>query len=229
MEILEDSAGDLTSGQLGTLNAAHLGGSSSGAELGHHTSIAHKHVVKAMEQMVLGLRGYQANVQKFHKDIDFVDEDSGAASTRTTGKVNGVVPSMPQSDACAAPSDFDTNDQCVIPGDKLMAQGPNEARFRTSLQGASYESVDDGAMEWRRCADLLDIVSRSLETAAGKDQKIGGQTGPAMGAAFRRTSKSVADRAGSAARGQGGAGIGRAGDRQGPEGARRRWTGRTRR
>src|ERR1044071_4166626 len=57
VEILEDSAGDLAHGQLGTLNAAHLGGSSSGAELGHHTSIAHRHVVKAMEQMVLGLRG----------------------------------------------------------------------------------------------------------------------------------------------------------------------------
>ncbi len=115
--ILEDSAGDLSNGELGTLNAAHLGGSSSAAELGHHTAVAHKHVVKAMEQMVLGLRGYQANVQKFHKDIDFVDEDSGAASTRTTGKVNGVVPTMPQSDACAAPDDFNTNDQCTIPGD----------------------------------------------------------------------------------------------------------------
>ncbi len=76
-----------------------------------------------------------------------------------------------------------------------MVQGPNEARFRTSLSGASWESVDDGAAEWLRCADLLDVVSRSLETAAGKDQKIGGQTGPAMGAAFRRTSTSVADRA----------------------------------
>jgi hypothetical protein len=115
VEILEQSAGDLAHGQLGTLNAAHLGGSSSGAELGHHTSIAHRHVVKAMEQMVLGLRGYQANVQKFHKDIDFVDEDSGAASTRTTGKVNGLVPTMPQSDGCAAPDDFNTNDQCTIP------------------------------------------------------------------------------------------------------------------
>ncbi len=117
VDILEESAGDLTKGEPGTLNASHLGGSSSGAELGHHTSIAHKHVVKAMEQMVLGLRGYQANVQKFHKDIDFVDEDSGAASTRTTGKVNGVVPTVLQSDACAAPDDFTTNDECAIPGD----------------------------------------------------------------------------------------------------------------
>jgi hypothetical protein len=117
VDILEQSAGDLTKGEPGTLNAAHLGGSSSGAVLGHHTSIAHRHVVKAMEQMVLGLRGYQANVQKFHKDIDFVDEDSGASSTRTTGKVNGVVPTVLASDACAAPDDFTTNDQCTIPGD----------------------------------------------------------------------------------------------------------------
>jgi hypothetical protein len=116
VEILEESAGDLKKGELGTLNPAHLGGSSSGALLGYHTSVAHRHVVEAMQQMVLGLRGYQANVQKFHKDIDFVDEDSGAASTRTTGKVNGIVPTVPQSDDCAQPDDFNTNDQCTIPG-----------------------------------------------------------------------------------------------------------------
>ena len=117
VDILEDSAGDLKKGELGTLNAAHLGGSSSGGLLGHHTSVAHRHVVEAMQQMVLGLRGYQANVQKFHKDIDFVDEDSGASSTRTTGKVNGVVPTVLQSDGCAVPDDFNTNDQCTIPGE----------------------------------------------------------------------------------------------------------------
>ncbi|HET9421258.1 MAG TPA: hypothetical protein VFO49_08985 [Nocardioides sp.] len=77
-----------------------------------------------------------------------------------------------------------------------MAQGPNEARFRTSLNGASAESVQDGAKEWLRCAELLDVVSRSLEAAADKDQRIGGRTGPAMGAAFRRTSRSVNERAG---------------------------------
>lgn len=117
VEILEDNAGDLTKGELGTLNSAHLGGSSSGELLGYHTSVAHRHVVEAMQQMVLGLRGYQANVQKFHKDIDFADEDSGAASTRTTGRVNGIVPTIPRSDGCAQPDDFDTNNQCTIPGD----------------------------------------------------------------------------------------------------------------
>lgn len=117
VEILEDNAGDLKNGELGTLNSAHLGGSSSGALLGYHTSVAHRHVVEAMQQMVLGLRGYQANVQKFHKDIDFVDQDSGDASTRTTGRVNGIVPTIPQADGCAQPDDFTTNDQCTIPGD----------------------------------------------------------------------------------------------------------------
>jgi hypothetical protein len=117
VDILESGAGELEHGRPGTLNAARLGGSARGAELGHHTSIAHQHVVKAMEQMVLGLNGYQANVQKFHKDIDFVDEDSHASSTRTTGKVNGVVPTVLQSDGCAAPDDFEDNNQCTIPGD----------------------------------------------------------------------------------------------------------------
>ncbi len=76
-----------------------------------------------------------------------------------------------------------------------MAQGPNEGRFKNSLLGASWESVDDGAAEWKRCADLLGQVARSLDVAAGKDQKIGGRTGPAMGAAFRRTSSNVVERA----------------------------------
>jgi hypothetical protein len=116
VDILEESAGDLKNGQPGTLNAEHLGGSSAGAVLGYHTSVAHRHVVEAMQQMVLGLRGYQANVQKFHKDIDFVDDESGAASTRTTGKVNGIVPTIPQADGCVAPDDFTDNDQCTIPG-----------------------------------------------------------------------------------------------------------------
>jgi len=77
-----------------------------------------------------------------------------------------------------------------------MAQGPNETRFRTSLHGASFESVDDASLEWRRCAELLNVVAHSLDGAAKADQKIGGQTGPAMGAAFRRTSKSMGERAG---------------------------------
>jgi hypothetical protein len=50
-------------------------------------------------------------------------------------------------------------------------------------------------MEWRRCAELLDSVSRSIDAAADKDKKIGGQTGPAMGAAFRRTSTAMGERA----------------------------------
>lgn len=76
-----------------------------------------------------------------------------------------------------------------------MAEGPNESRFRTSLHGASPEDVQRGSLEWRRCADILDEVSRSLALASAKDQKIGGRTGPALGAAFRRTSTSMNERA----------------------------------
>jgi len=117
VEILEESAGDLKHGQPGTIHTAHLGASARGAELGFHTSKAHGHVVKAMEDMALGLRGYQANVQKFHKEIDFVDEDTHASQTRITGKVNGVVPTLSQADSCAAPDDFSNDNQCTIPAD----------------------------------------------------------------------------------------------------------------
>jgi len=117
VEILEAGAGEIKNGHPGQVQPSRLGGSARGAELGYHTNVAHRHIVEAMEQMVLGLQGYQANVQKFHRDIDFVDGDSQASIVRTTGKVNGVVPSVSAADACAAPTDFETNDQCTIPGE----------------------------------------------------------------------------------------------------------------
>jgi len=118
VEILETSASDLHNGRLKGFSGSALGGSWSGSNLDHHTKIAHEHVVQAMEQMVLGLRGYQANVQKFHDDIDFVDEDSAGATTRTTGRVNGVVPTVPQAEDCVTQPTFENNPQCAIPGDE---------------------------------------------------------------------------------------------------------------
>jgi len=116
VDILEMSAADLHDGKLKGFSGTALGGSWSGGNLDHHTRLAHQHVVRAMEQMVLGLRGYQANVQKFHDDIDFIDGDSADASTRTTGKVDGIVPTVSQSEACATPT-FQNDPQCTIPGD----------------------------------------------------------------------------------------------------------------
>ncbi len=73
--------------------------------------------------------------------------------------------------------------------------GQQEIRFRTYLQGADPDPIDDAAVEWERCAQLLVVVARSLETAAERDEEIGGRTGPAMGVAFHGASDSMATKA----------------------------------
>ncbi len=73
--------------------------------------------------------------------------------------------------------------------------GPMELRFRTYLQGAHDATIDGGADEWDRCAELLDIVATAMDDAASRDRIIGGATGPAMGRAFTKTSKGMRDKA----------------------------------
>jgi hypothetical protein len=84
-----------------------------------------------------------------------------------------------------------------------MAQGPNEARLLASLEGAEPGEVAAGADEWERCAYLLRSVSRSIMTAAARDEQIGGETGPAMGVAFTKTAESITERAQELIKGEG--------------------------
>ena len=84
-----------------------------------------------------------------------------------------------------------------------MAQGPNEARLLTSLEGAEPGEVAAGADEWERCAYLLRGVARSIMTAAARDEQIGGETGPAMGVAFTKTAESITERAQELLKGEG--------------------------
>lgn len=113
--ILEDNASDLHRGHPATLPTSCLGGSPAGGTLGHHTSVAHQHVVEAMEQMAVGLRGYMFNVQRFHKDMTFTDEDSGQQNGHIATKVNDVVPTVQQSNDCTTAPDVTTNPSCTIP------------------------------------------------------------------------------------------------------------------
>ncbi len=118
VKILDESANDIDGGHPATVSGGAFGRSPHGADLGHHTSVAHGHVVDAMEHMVRGLHGYVQNVRRFNDDIVFTDETSGDATRGTTNRlVEVAVPTVEQAVACAAPGDVTTtsNDQCTVP------------------------------------------------------------------------------------------------------------------
>ena len=74
-----------------TIREAAFGGSPRGESLGHHTKLAHQHVVQAMTAMMKTLSGTGERVRAYHDDIQFQDED-GAARFRTLGSRLGPDP-----------------------------------------------------------------------------------------------------------------------------------------
>lgn len=77
--ILATNAGALrTEGRPPNVGAAVFGASGKGKLLEFHTSIAHQHVVDALEKMVVGLQGYAENLGGFAKDLREQDEQAAA-------------------------------------------------------------------------------------------------------------------------------------------------------
>ena len=74
--------------------------------------------------------------------------------------------------------------------------GPQEARLRAALEGASSGRVDVAQQEWSNGSVLLAQVARALEGAAPNIQhQFGDQTGPAAAAAFLKVASKVDARA----------------------------------
>lgn len=119
VDILKLGQDDLDSGRPEGVATSVFGASEKGQTFGRHTAIAHRHVIEAMQQMVVGLRGYEANVRRFHDDIVFSDEDAAARNGATTALVNGVVADTPftleQSRACLDAPDLHANPVCELP------------------------------------------------------------------------------------------------------------------
>jgi hypothetical protein len=84
------------------LDSSVFGDSWSGGALGGNTSIAHKHVVQAIQDMVTGLSGYQENVERFETGVRRADEDSHTDFTRIEADVN-----------CTSTPDLHTNESCT--------------------------------------------------------------------------------------------------------------------
>jgi len=72
-DILQEQAGSVGKAAPPELRGLY-GGSPKGAAFDHHTAIAHKHVVEALEQMVQGLNGYADNLGGFVKDLSERDQ-----------------------------------------------------------------------------------------------------------------------------------------------------------
>lgn len=110
-DILDEHAQAIQHGRPPTVQGAVFGGSESGQTLAHHTSVAHQHVVDALENMVTGLRGYAANLDGFAKDLHERDEQAGVDLTPTRKR------ELADNTDCAAGTDYtdQSNAVCAAP------------------------------------------------------------------------------------------------------------------
>lgn len=76
-----------------------------------------------------------------------------------------------------------------------MTHGPERQRLDAALSQADPAVVSsNGSAEWANAAARLQYVSEALRTAAHSGLGIGGETGPAMFRAMRRSAKNLDDR-----------------------------------
>ncbi|GAA4697157.1 hypothetical protein [Nocardioides conyzicola] len=73
-----------------------------------------------------------------------------------------------------------------------MVKGPQVERLNKAVLGTDPAVVNNAAIEWSRCRDILETVSTYLSQASGTVKwAIGGETGPAVDAAFQRSAAAM--------------------------------------
>jgi hypothetical protein len=82
-----------------------------------------------------------------------------------------------------------------------MVTGPQQQRLEQALNGVSPEAISGASSEWLRCAQMLSVVAGALDRASTSGQDLGGQTGPALSAAFAQTAVGMAGKARELSRG----------------------------
>ncbi|MGV3561971.1 MAG: hypothetical protein ACO1ON_01705 [Nocardioides sp.] len=84
-----------------------------------------------------------------------------------------------------------------------MSKGPERLRLDAALDQADAFTVRwNGALDWKEANDRLDDVVKGLRRAADDGLTIGGQTGPAMFNAMRRSADNLEERVALFRRGQ---------------------------
>lgn len=107
-DILQEHAGAVGKSAPPELTGLY-GGSAKGAMFDHHTAIAHRHVIEALEQMVRGLQGFADNLDGFAKDLHEHDQEAAASLTPTRKSqlsdiVNCLDTPVRTNPACQAPA-----------------------------------------------------------------------------------------------------------------------------
>lgn len=90
------------------LDQSVFGGSPAGGELGHHTDIAHQHVIQAMTDMLTGLEHYRTGVKRYAAETLEVDADVTDAASRLRAELDAAA-------ACVSQPDMRDNPVCVAP------------------------------------------------------------------------------------------------------------------
>ena len=120
-EILNRNIQDLEARPMDRTATSAFGESYWGGELGHHTSVAERHVVQAINDLVVGLSGYRDSVEWAWRHME--DTDGGVSGDLTN--IAGRTAAAPyvrinedafnQSAACVDQPDLETNPTCEAP------------------------------------------------------------------------------------------------------------------
>ena len=187
-EILGRNIEDLEAKPLDRTSQSAFGQSYWGGQLGHHTSIAERHVVEAIQDLVVGLDGYRderrvglaphrghrrwrGRVADRHHRPDRREQVPRGRRLRR--------PARPRRPTRPAKCRRETTD----------GRRPPAGRLDRAVDTADAGGVTGASDEWRRCSTLLAEVAKALDRAAEMDVR--GSTGTSMKGAFTRSAKSV--------------------------------------
>ncbi len=112
-EILGRNIEDLEARPLDRTSQSAFGQSYWGGQLGHHTSIAERHVVEAINDLVVGLSGYRDSVEWAWRH--FEDTDGGVTGSLTGITVRINEDTFNSAVGCVDQPDLGTNPTCEAP------------------------------------------------------------------------------------------------------------------
>ena len=112
-EILGRNIEDLEARPLDRTSQSAFGQSYWGGQLGHHTSIAERHVVEAINDLVVGLSGYRDSVEWAWRHME--DTDGGVTGSLTGITVRINEETFNNAAACVDQPDLETNPTCEAP------------------------------------------------------------------------------------------------------------------
>ena len=112
-EILARNIEDLEAKPLDRTSQSAFGQSYWGGQLGHHTSIAERHVVEAIQDLVAGLDGYRASVEWAYAHIEETDGGVGGSMNNITVQIDEN--RFDSAAACVDQPNLETNPTCEVP------------------------------------------------------------------------------------------------------------------